>query len=147
KRDFESRMKRLHPWGAGVSCEERGCHFSAGRARTLPLVPARVGRGRGRVPRRVDGHPAPGSGVRAAPAGAILAALMRARPSVPRARVARLQEGAFMIRRASTAFAFAALMLHAAVALPQGRDFSKVEIKTTKVAESVYMLEGSGGNI
>ena len=52
-----------------------------------------------------------------------------------------------MIRRASTAFAFAALMLHAAVALPQGRDFSKVEIKTTKVAESVYMMEGSGGNI
>ena len=29
----------------------------------------------------------------------------------------------------------------------QGQDFSKVEIKTTKVAGNVYMLEGSGGNI
>ncbi|HEX9507203.1 MAG TPA: MBL fold metallo-hydrolase, partial [Myxococcales bacterium] len=29
----------------------------------------------------------------------------------------------------------------------QERDFSKVEIKATKVAGSVYMLEGSGGNI
>src|SRR5580765_706010 len=27
------------------------------------------------------------------------------------------------------------------------QDFSKVEIKATKVAGSVYMLEGSGGNI
>src|SRR5580658_4774154 len=27
------------------------------------------------------------------------------------------------------------------------QDFSKVEIKVTKVAGSVYMLEGSGGNI
>ena len=27
------------------------------------------------------------------------------------------------------------------------QDFSKVEIKTTKIAGSVYMLEGSGGNI
>lgn len=30
---------------------------------------------------------------------------------------------------------------------PQQMDFSKVEIKTTKVAGSVYMLEGAGGNI
>jgi glyoxylase-like metal-dependent hydrolase (beta-lactamase superfamily II) len=30
---------------------------------------------------------------------------------------------------------------------PQQPDFAKVEIKTTKVAGSVYMLEGSGGNI
>lgn len=29
----------------------------------------------------------------------------------------------------------------------QGPDFSKVEIKVTKVAGSVYMLEGAGGNI
>lgn len=29
----------------------------------------------------------------------------------------------------------------------QGQDFSKVEIKATKVAGNVYMLEGSGGNI
>ena len=30
---------------------------------------------------------------------------------------------------------------------PQQPDFSKVEIKTTKVAGGVYMLEGAGGNI
>ena len=29
----------------------------------------------------------------------------------------------------------------------QPQDFSKVEIKATKVAGTVYMLEGSGGNI
>jgi cyclase len=29
----------------------------------------------------------------------------------------------------------------------QGQDFSKVEIKATKVAGSIYMLEGAGGNI
>lgn len=37
-----------------------------------------------------------------------------------------------------------------ALALPvagQERDFSKVEIKVTKVAGTVYMLEGAGGNI
>jgi cyclase len=33
------------------------------------------------------------------------------------------------------------------VAHAQERDFSKVTIKTTKVAEGVYMLEGAGGNI
>ena len=27
------------------------------------------------------------------------------------------------------------------------QDFSKVEVKATKVAGNVYMLEGSGGNI
>ena len=32
-------------------------------------------------------------------------------------------------------------------AFGQGQDFSKVEIKATKVAGNVYMLEGSGGNI
>jgi len=41
-------------------------------------------------------------------------------------------------------FAFHALLVVAAWAQ---RDFSKVEIKTTHVAGSVYMLEGSGGNI
>ena len=51
-----------------------------------------------------------------------------------------------MIRRASIAFVLAALTLHAGVAAAQ-RDFSKVEIRTTKVAEGVYMLEGAGGNI
>jgi glyoxylase-like metal-dependent hydrolase (beta-lactamase superfamily II) len=44
-------------------------------------------------------------------------------------------------------FLFAALALcFCAVATP-AQDFSKVEIKATKVAGSVYMLEGSGGNI
>ena len=38
--------------------------------------------------------------------------------------------------------------LFAAVqAVAQGQDFSKVQIKVTKVAGSVYMLEGAGGNI
>ena len=37
--------------------------------------------------------------------------------------------------------------LSASFALVQQRDFSKVQIKATKVAGSVYMLEGSGGNI
>jgi cyclase len=38
-------------------------------------------------------------------------------------------------------------LLIARVAQAQGQDFSKVEIKATKVAGSVYMLEGAGGNI
>ncbi|HEY5609899.1 MAG TPA: MBL fold metallo-hydrolase [Thermoanaerobaculia bacterium] len=39
-----------------------------------------------------------------------------------------------------------ALLLTAATGAAQ-RDFSKVEIKVTKVAGTVYMLEGAGGNI
>jgi len=39
------------------------------------------------------------------------------------------------------------ILLVSAAALAQQRDFSKVEIKATHVAGSVYMLEGSGGNI
>jgi glyoxylase-like metal-dependent hydrolase (beta-lactamase superfamily II) len=39
------------------------------------------------------------------------------------------------------------ISLVAAVAYGQERDFDKVTIKTTKITESVYMLEGSGGNI
>jgi cyclase len=35
----------------------------------------------------------------------------------------------------------------AAVAAAQNQDFSKVQIKVTKVAGNVYMLEGAGGNI
>jgi glyoxylase-like metal-dependent hydrolase (beta-lactamase superfamily II) len=35
----------------------------------------------------------------------------------------------------------------AALAMAQQPDFSKVEIKATKVAGTVYMLEGAGGNI
>lgn len=40
-----------------------------------------------------------------------------------------------------------ATMLAAGAAHAQERDFSKVTIKTTKVAEGIYMLEGAGGNI
>jgi len=32
-------------------------------------------------------------------------------------------------------------------AFAQGQDFSKVEMKVQKVAGSVYMIEGAGGNI
>lgn len=39
------------------------------------------------------------------------------------------------------------LLFLATVVFAQNEDFSKVEIKVTKVAGSVYMLEGAGGNI
>jgi glyoxylase-like metal-dependent hydrolase (beta-lactamase superfamily II) len=52
-----------------------------------------------------------------------------------------------MIRRTLPAYLVAAFTLQATLAAAQGRDFSKVEIKTTKVADGVYMLEGAGGNI
>ncbi len=39
------------------------------------------------------------------------------------------------------------LALAAGSAAAQDRDFSKVEVKATKVAGNVYMLEGAGGNI
>jgi glyoxylase-like metal-dependent hydrolase (beta-lactamase superfamily II) len=39
------------------------------------------------------------------------------------------------------------LLVFAAVVHAQQTDFSKVQIKATKVAGNVYMLEGSGGNI
>jgi cyclase len=42
---------------------------------------------------------------------------------------------------------FLGMMLAAGGARAQQQDFSKVTIKTTKVAEGVYMLEGAGGNI
>jgi glyoxylase-like metal-dependent hydrolase (beta-lactamase superfamily II) len=45
------------------------------------------------------------------------------------------------------AFAACAAALLCTTASAQERDFSKVEIKVTKVAGSVYMLEGAGGNI
>lgn len=38
-------------------------------------------------------------------------------------------------------------MLATRLAAPQGQDFSKVEMKVTKVSGNVYMLEGAGGNI
>ncbi|HEY0565003.1 MAG TPA: MBL fold metallo-hydrolase [Terriglobales bacterium] len=43
--------------------------------------------------------------------------------------------------------AIPALLCLAVAALAQDQDFSKVEIKVQKVAGSVYMLQGSGGNI
>ena len=39
------------------------------------------------------------------------------------------------------------LFLGALPAAAQGQDFSKVEIKVHKITDSVYMLEGAGGNI
>jgi len=45
-------------------------------------------------------------------------------------------------------FLLAAIILICSSAMPTlAQDFSKVEIKATKVAGNVYMLEGSGGNI
>ncbi len=41
----------------------------------------------------------------------------------------------------------AVLLFAAALGHAQDRDFSKVQIKVTKVAGTVYMLEGAGGNI
>jgi cyclase len=41
----------------------------------------------------------------------------------------------------------AVVFLSAGVFIAQDRDFSKVQIKVTKVAGTVYMLEGAGGNI
>jgi len=52
--------------------------------------------------------------------------------------------------RQGTIHAAAAFCLITGLALPaaaQQQDFSKVEIKATKVAGNIYMLEGSGGNI
>ncbi len=40
-----------------------------------------------------------------------------------------------------------ASLLLAALGAAQDRDFSKVEIKVSKVAGSIYMLQGAGGNI
>jgi cyclase len=42
---------------------------------------------------------------------------------------------------------FAAVLTASAAVAQQQRDFSKVEIKATQVAGSVWMLQGSGGNI
>jgi cyclase len=46
-----------------------------------------------------------------------------------------------------TAVLIAAYLLAGAWAVAQDQDFSKVQIKVTKVAGNVYMLEGAGGNI
>lgn len=44
-------------------------------------------------------------------------------------------------------FAILSLPFLASLAFAQGQDFSKVEMKATKVAGNIFMLEGSGGNI
>lgn len=44
-------------------------------------------------------------------------------------------------------FIFVILMIAAGYAAAQDRDFSKVEMKVSKVAGNVYMLQGAGGNI
>ncbi len=43
--------------------------------------------------------------------------------------------------------AFAVLLSFAAFAVAQQQDFSKVQIKVTKVSGNIYMLQGAGGNI
>ena len=42
---------------------------------------------------------------------------------------------------------FVVLLFLTALSAAQDEDFSKVQMKVTKVAGSVYMLEGPGGNI
>ncbi|HEU5133060.1 MAG TPA: hypothetical protein VFT26_13185, partial [Pyrinomonadaceae bacterium] len=44
-------------------------------------------------------------------------------------------------------FLLLTIALFCAVSAHAQTDFSKVEIKATKVAGNVYMLEGAGGNI
>ncbi len=44
-------------------------------------------------------------------------------------------------------FSLFAVCLFADLAFAQGQDFSKVQIKASKVAGNIYMLEGAGGNI
>ena len=51
------------------------------------------------------------------------------------------------IIRSSAVFASLAATLLCTVATAQQPDFSKVEIKVTKVSGNIYMLEGQGGNI
>src|SRR6266568_6670085 len=46
-----------------------------------------------------------------------------------------------------TLLALIGIVLVAGAAHAQERDFDKVTIKTTRVADGVYMLEGAGGNI
>src|SRR5262249_30463807 len=53
-----------------------------------------------------------------------------------------------MLRRSLTVLmTVAAMLLSRAAFAQQDQDFSKVQIKVTKVAGNVYMLEGAGGNI
>jgi glyoxylase-like metal-dependent hydrolase (beta-lactamase superfamily II) len=52
--------------------------------------------------------------------------------------------GGFMRKAGTLAFAIAVVTVFV---LSQDEDFSKVQVKVTKVAGTVYMLEGAGGNI
>ncbi len=52
-----------------------------------------------------------------------------------------------MFRSRSMAILIVALAAGAATAVLAQRDFSQVEIKTSRVAEGIWMLEGAGGNI
>ena len=47
----------------------------------------------------------------------------------------------------STGATLALILFLGRPVLAQQQDFSKVEVKTEKVAEGVYMLQGAGGNI
>jgi len=61
-----------------------------------------------------------------------------------------MRQGAVRVAAAFCLSTGLTIGLVTALALPaaaQQQDFSKVEIKATKVAGSIYMLEGSGGNI
>jgi glyoxylase-like metal-dependent hydrolase (beta-lactamase superfamily II) len=49
--------------------------------------------------------------------------------------------------RTTSFLVFAGIVLAAGAAHAQQQDFSKVTIKTTKLTDSLYMLEGAGGNI
>ncbi|HYY58763.1 MAG TPA: hypothetical protein VE842_15630, partial [Pyrinomonadaceae bacterium] len=51
------------------------------------------------------------------------------------------------MKRFTYTCALLAVSLFAGQARAQQNDFSKVEIKVTKVAGNVYMLQGAGGNI
>ncbi len=42
--------------------------------------------------------------------------------------------------------AFVALLISATLAVAQDQDFSKVQIKVTKVSGNICMQEGAGGN-
>jgi cyclase len=53
-------------------------------------------------------------------------------------------KGKILMRKVLLSFV---LVFATGLALAQDQDFSKVQIKVTKVAGSVYMLEGAGGNI
>src|SRR6266478_3300542 len=67
--------------------------------------------------------------------------------TIPRAFLRRSE----MSRRIRTSMAFsligAALTFGQTAMAQQDQDFSKVQIKVTKVSGNIYMLEGAGGNI